>query len=488
LKLSDLVKGMLVENGIRALDPIVLGITHDSRKVQKGYLFVALKGQSFNGNHFVAQAIEKGCVGVVSEEEIPVPPEIALLVIRNLRFSMAQLAKRFHSYPNQSLKLIGITGTNGKTTTTTLVQQILSLSGHPCGLIGTVQNITGGVSMESIRTTPESTDLFSGIKQSFESGDRYVSVEVSSIGLEMSRVEGAQFAVGAFTNLTHDHLDFHGDMETYFSSKARLVRQSDKFIANADDPYGQRLKAMVPLLTLGINNEADYRISGLRLTPTNTEFDFNTPKGSFFFRSPLIGTFNVYNLGFALAIYSELGLDLVGLQPILDQLVGAKGRFEKIKIVDSQPYGILVDYAHTPDALKKICTEGKKLVPSGSRLHVLFGCGGNRDRTKRPAMAKIVSNYADVIWHTSDNPRDEDAEGILNDAAAGLDPVKLNNSSIYHRIQDRSQAVALAIANLCPGDLLIMAGKGHESYQEIKGVKHPYSDRGCAEYNLRKRL
>jgi UDP-N-acetylmuramoyl-L-alanyl-D-glutamate--2,6-diaminopimelate ligase len=487
LKLSDLVKGLHVENPKQTLDPTILGITHDSRKVNKGFLFVSLKGQSFNGNQFIAQAIEKGCVGVISEDEVSVPPEIVLLVIKNLRSIMAQLAKRFYSCPDQSLKLIGVTGTNGKTTTTTLVQQLLTLSGYSCGLIGTVENIVGGVSMDSIRTTPESTDFFSFLRQSCDTGDHYVSTEVSSIGLEMSRVEGAQFAVGAFTNLTHDHLDFHKDMESYFNSKAKLMQQSNKFIINVDDPYVQRLKTSRSALTLGMDSNADYHISGLCLSPTDTEFHFRTPKGSYFFRSPLLGRFNVYNLAFALAIYSELGLEIGRLQPVLDRLVGAKGRFERIKTPSNQTFGVLVDYAHTPDALEKICTEGKKLILSGSRLHVLFGCGGNRDKTKRSEMARIVSNHADVIWHTSDNPRDEDIESILDDAAAGLSSVIINNASSYHRIPDRSQAVEFAINDLRHGDLLILAGKGHENYQEIKGVKYPYNDKDCAEYHLGKR-
>ncbi len=470
------------------MDPNVLGITHDSRDVKKGYLYIALKGQLHDGNSFISEAIRKGCIGVISEVSTSVPDEIALLVIKNLRFHMAQLAQRFYSYPDQSLVLIGITGTNGKTTTTTIIQQILSLSGHPTGLIGTIQNIAGKIKQESIRTTPESTDFFHWLRKSLDEGDLYTSVEVSSIGLEMNRVEGVRFAIGAFTNLTHDHLDFHGDMERYFMSKLRLMNQSIKFITNIDDPYGQRIKEIGSVITLGINSKADYHVSDLIMSPTGTKFNFATPKGFYSLKSPLIGTFNVYNLAFALAIYSELGFDLDSLQPILDNLVGAKGRFEKIIISPSQPFGVLVDYAHTPDALEKICTEGKKLITGKARLHILFGCGGNRDKTKRAEMARIVSKYADVIWHTSDNPRDEDVDTILDDASVGFEFEKLHNPNIYHRIPDRSEAVTKAIEDLVEGDLLIMAGKGHETYQEIHGIKYPYNDKECAERTLRKRL
>ena len=489
MNLSQLINGLPVEDRNPGLDPEVIGITYDSRKVEKGFLFVALKGQLHNGAHFIPQAINQGCVAILVEDEIEVPPQVALLLTKNARVAMAHIARKLYAYPDQILKVIGITGTNGKTTTTTLIQQILSLSGKPCALIGTVQNISGGIRSESIRTTPESTDFLSLLKESACKGDKYASVEVSSIGIEMSRVEGVRFAIGAFTNLTHDHLDFHGDMETYFRAKSRLMEQSDKFIVNADDPYGQRIKAMGNYtISVGIDEASDYRISRIHLSPTYTEFYLHTPDDSFFFKSPLLGLFNVYNLAFALVVSAELGLSLSSLQPIIDQLVGAQGRFEKIKINTSQPFGVVVDYAHTPDALEKICTEGKKLIGSGSRLHVLFGCGGNRDRTKRSEMAMIVSKYADVIWHTSDNPRDESVDSIFQDAVAGISVTKLNNPSLYHQIADRSQAVELAIKDLRHGDLLILAGKGHENYQEIKGIKYPYNDRECAEYNLEKRL
>jgi UDP-N-acetylmuramoyl-L-alanyl-D-glutamate--2,6-diaminopimelate ligase len=290
------------------------------------------------------------------------------------------------------------------------------------------------------------------------------------------------FKVGVFTNLTQDHLDFHGTLEAYFEAKARLRNQCGRFLVNADDPYGRRLLEGGRCWSYAIDSEADYRATELELGPTGTRFRLQGLQGDFTVDSPLLGRFNAYNLLAALAACAEAGFDLNRLVPAVAQVTGAPGRLERVDC--GQPFGVMVDYAHTPDALEKLLTEGRRLLAAGKRLHVLFGCGGDRDRSKRPLMAAAVAAGADVLWHTSDNPRTEDPERILDDAAPGIPENLKRDTSRYHRNADRRESVRQALADCRPGDLLLLAGKGHEPYQEIHGVKHPYSDRSAVEAAL----
>jgi UDP-N-acetylmuramoyl-L-alanyl-D-glutamate--2,6-diaminopimelate ligase len=292
-------------------------------------------------------------------------------------------------------------------------------------------------------------------------------------------VHGALFKVGVFTNLTQDHLDYHGTLEAYFEAKARLRIQSDRFLVNVDDPYGRRLLEGGRCWGYAIDREADYRATELVLGPTGTRFRLQGLQGDFMVESPLLGRFNAYNLLAALAACAEAGFDLNRLVPAVAKVTGAPGRLERVDC--GQPFGVMVDYAHTPDALEKLLAEGRRLLVPGGRLHVLFGCGGDRDRTKRPIMAAAVAAGADVLWHTSDNPRTEDPEHILDDAAPGIPEAIRTDLTRYHRNADRRESVRQALADCRPGDLLLLAGKGHEPYQEIHGVKYPYSDRSAVE-------
>jgi UDP-N-acetylmuramoyl-L-alanyl-D-glutamate--2,6-diaminopimelate ligase len=400
---------------------------------------------------------------------------------------MALLARKLYGEPDRQLALIGVTGTNGKTTTTTLIRQLLRLAGPGCGLMGSVMNAAGDLEQAAVLTTPESPVFYRWLKASVDAGDAAVAVEVSSHSLMLARVHGARFKVGLFTNLTQDHLDFHLDMESYFQAKARLFLQSERGLVNADDEYGRRLLAADPRLrSYAVDQPADYRISDLALSPTGTSFRLATPAGGWQVRSPLLGRFNAYNLLAALAALAEAGFALEPLLAVLPGVTGAPGRLDRVDC--GQPFGVLVDYAHTPDALEKLLTEGRRLLPPGGRLHVLFGCGGSRDRSKRPIMAGIVAASADVIWHTSDNTRLEAPEPIMDDGAKGIPEALLGDPARYHRITDRALAVAAAIADCRPGDLLLLAGKGHEPYQDVMGVKHPYSDRAAVEAALQGRV
>jgi UDP-N-acetylmuramoyl-L-alanyl-D-glutamate--2,6-diaminopimelate ligase len=304
-------------------------------------------------------------------------------------------------------------------------------------------------------------------------------VEVSSHALCLGRIHGARFRVGVFTNLTQDHLDYHGTLEAYFEAKHRLVAQCERFLVNADDDWGRRLLAREDHGSYAVDRPASYRAQDVVLGPTGTTFMLHSAKGSWQVQSPLLGRFNVYNLLAALAACAEAGFDLDQLVPVVPAVTGAPGRLERVDC--GQPFGVMVDYAHTPDALEKLLAEGRRLLAPGGRLHVLFGCGGDRDRTKRPLMAAAVAASADVLWHTSDNPRTEDPERIIDDAAPGIPETLRQNAARYHRNADRRASVREALENCRPGDLLLLAGKGHEPYQEIHGIKYPYSDRMAVE-------
>ncbi|MDE3245648.1 MAG: UDP-N-acetylmuramoyl-L-alanyl-D-glutamate--2,6-diaminopimelate ligase [Acidobacteriota bacterium] len=482
MRFDELVAGLDVAETAGPLNAEIAGLTSDSREVRPGWAFVALRGGKTDGASFIPQAIAKGAVAILSESPAQVPSNIACAQIQHGRWTMAALARRFFGEPDEKLKLIGVTGTNGKTTTTTLVRQLLRGAGIGCGLIGTVMNAAGDQEEEAVRTTPESTDFYRWLRRSVDAGDRAAAVEASSHALMLGRVAGARFQVGVFTNLTQDHLDFHGDMESYLKAKWRLFEQCEKRLVNVDDPYGRRELENFEATSFAIDRPACYRASDLALGPTGTRFTLHSALGSWPIESPLLGRFNAYNLLAALASLIEAGFDLGAILPAISKITGAPGRIERIDC--GQPFGVMVDYAHTPDALEKLLTEGRRLLPEGGRLHVVFGCGGERDRAKRPLMAAVVASGADVIWHTSDNPRAEDPETILDDAMAGLPGALCSDRTRYHRNADRAEAVRQALSDCRPGDLLLLAGKGHEPYQEINGIKHPYSDRGAVEQAL----
>lgn len=487
MRFGDWTQGLEITNRRGPQDVEVVDVSSDSREIGPGGCFVALKGERHDGANFIPDVIAKGAVAVLSDGEAPVPDGIAFGVLADGRNTMALAARRLHGAPDGRLALIGVTGTNGKTTVTTLIRQLLRGSGIGCGLIGTVLNAAGDLEEEAARTTPESPAFYRWLRRSVEAGDRAVAAEVSSHALCLGRVAGARFKVGVFTNLTQDHLDFHGDMETYFAAKRGLFEHSERSLVNADDAYGRRLLAGDPAArSFAVEAPADYRAKAVELGTLGTRFELHSPQGVWPIASPLLGRFNVHNLVAALGAIAEAGFALAEVLPAIPALTGAPGRLERVDL--GQPFGVVIDYAHTPDALEKILAEGRRLLPPGGRLHVLFGCGGERDRTKRPLMAAAVAGGADVVWHSSDNPRGEDIEGILDDASPGIPAAVRADPARYHREADRAKAVAAALADCRTGDLLILAGKGHEPYQEIAGVKHPYSDRGAVEAVLKERF
>jgi len=494
---GELIEGLEHDLG-EARGPMgaeILDLTCDSREVQPGWAFVALRGEKTDGSAFVPAALERGAAAIFHQSQVAVPMDIPSAWLSSsdqtgvpndalARENMARLARRLYGAPDEDLALIGVTGTNGKTTTTMLIRQLLQGMGLGCGLVGTVSIAAGNEELEAVRTSPESPVFFRWLRKAANAGDVAVAAEVSSHALCMARVHGARFKVALFTNLTQDHLDYHGTMEAYFEAKCGLFEQSERVLVNGGDPYGQRLLAgNRGFRSYAVECVADYRAIDVRLSPTGTSFHFQSPTGGWNVESPLLGRFNAYNLLAALAVCAEAGFDLAEIIRAVPFVKGAPGRLDRVDC--GQPFGVMVDYAHTPDALEKLLAAGKDLLPPGGRLHVLFGCGGDRDRTKRPLMAAAVAKGADVLWHSSDNTRTEDPERILDDAAAGLPAELLADSARYHRIKDRALAVQEALNDCRPGDLLLLAGKGHEPYQDISGVKHPYSDRSAAEAVLR---
>ncbi|WP_306591808.1 UDP-N-acetylmuramoyl-L-alanyl-D-glutamate--2,6-diaminopimelate ligase [Geothrix sp. 21YS21S-4] len=478
MKLDALIDG--IARRYSGPDAEVTDLSSDSRDIRPGWAFLALKGEKADGAAFVPQALALGATAVISEAPLSLPEGIAGGTFTgDPRLRMAEAARRLHGAPDDRLALIGVTGTNGKTTTTTLIRQLLRGAGIGCGLVGTVLNAAGDAEEEAVRTTPESPAFYRWLRRSVEAGDAASAVEVSSHALSLGRVHGARFKVGVFTNLTQDHLDYHGTLEAYFEAKRHLADQSARFLANADDRWGRILLKADGRASYAVDRPADYRAEHVALGPTGTRFVLRTAAGTWDIHSPLLGRFNVYNLLAALAACAEAGFDLDRLAPAVPGVSGAPGRLERVDC--GQPFGVMVDYAHTPDALEKLLAEGRRLLPAGARLHVLFGCGGGRDRAKRPLMAAAVAAGADVLWHTSDNPRSEDPERILDDAAPGIPADLRADPARYHRDADRRAAVRGALADCRPGDLLLLAGKGHEPYQEIHGVKHPYSDRAAVE-------
>jgi len=482
MKLDALIEGIAQRRSGPEVE--VVDLTCDSREVRPGWAFLALQGEKVDGASFVPQALAQGAIAVITASAVAAPEGIPVCTFTgDSRLQMGELARRLQGAPDGHLALIGVTGTNGKTTTTTLIRQLLRGAGIGCGLVGTVLNAAGQLEEEADRTTPESPTFYRWLRRSVAAGDAASAVEVSSHALCLGRVHGARFKVGVFTNLTQDHLDYHGTLDAYFEAKHRLVAQCDRFLANADDPWGRGLLEREGHVSYAVDRPACYRAHGLELGPTGTRFMLHSAKGSWDVQSPLLGCFNVYNLLAALAACAEAGFDLDRLAPAARKVSGAPGRLERVDC--GQPFGVMVDYAHTPDALEKLLAEGRRLLPTGGRLHVLFGCGGDRDRAKRSLMAAAVAAGADVLWHTSDNPRTEDPERILDDAAPGIPEALRGDRARYHRNADRRESVRQALADCRPGDLLLLAGKGHEPYQEIHGVKHPYSDRAAVEAALR---
>jgi len=477
MQLKTLLSATAVRQIIGPLDRAVENIAYDSRRVQRNGMFVALRGEKSDGHEFIGQAIEKGASVIVAEREEQ-NPRATCLVVENTRTALADLAATFYGHPERKLKLAAVTGTNGKTTTTFLIKHVCENAGLRCGLIGTVRYEIGERVLPAIRTTPESLDLQELLAQIVNAGCKAAAMEVSSHALAQDRTRGLEWNVAVFTNLTQDHLDFHGTMKSYFESKMKLFtglgnqkrKRKPIAIVNIDDRYGEQLldkiDKRITVITYGMGLRADFRASNYRVESSGTSYQLDAGGKSYLVRVPLIGRFNVTNSMAALAAVSALGINLRDAVFSLGKSPQVPGRLELVPA--KRQFQVFVDYAHTPDALGNVLKTLRELEPD--RLIAVFGCGGNRDRQKRPLMAEIVDRHADYAIVTSDNPRKENPDTIVAEIEKGF------RSTHYEKIVDRTQAINRAIELARPHDIVLIAGKGHENYQEFADHTLPFDD------------
>jgi UDP-N-acetylmuramoyl-L-alanyl-D-glutamate--2,6-diaminopimelate ligase len=490
MDLCEVIEGVDVLRLSGRTDPQVLSVAYDSRKATPGALFFALPGEKADGAEFAGDAIARGAIAVASSQARPASIERNItwvqLAAGKERRALATAAANFYRHPANSLQLVGVTGTNGKTTTAFLIDSILRSSGYTTGLVGTTGYRTPKGARSGANTTPESLDLQQMFAEVRDAGGTHAVLETSSHALAMDRLWGCHFAVAVFTNLTRDHLDYHKTFENYFEAKRRLFEGTGAgapgvAVINADDSYASRLEGLADrTLTYGLTNSPDISAKKFALTFNGLEFTAQTPLGKMEIRSPLVGRINVYNI--LAAIGAAIGLDIPADQIIsgIAGLDAVPGRFQRID--EGQPFLVVVDYAHTDDALRNLIATARELSGAG-RIITLFGAGGDRDRTKRPLMGEAAGSLSDLVVLTSDNPRSEDPLRVINDVVVGL-----QKANARYRIEpDREKALAIAIDEARAGDIVLLAGKGHETSQVLRDRTIEFDDREKAREILRRK-
>lgn len=469
----------------------ITGIETDSRKVKPGDLFICLPGHTVDGHDYADKAAQLGAAALVVQRKL----EIALpqIVVKDCRHAMAVFADYYYGFPSHRLKLIGVTGTNGKTTTTYLVERIMNDFGQHTGIIGTIQMRYGGRTFDMSRTTPDALELQQSLHAMAEHGATCCVMEVSSHALEQGRVKGCRFRTAIFTNLTQDHLDYHKTMEEYRAAKGLFFsRMGNEFsdspeerqyaVLNEDDEASAYFRKLTSaeVITYGLRDSADVYASNIEVTAKGTSFHVRTFAGETDIRLKMVGKFNVYNALAAIAATLAEGVPLERIKSSLEAMPGVAGRVEAVD--EGQPFAVIVDYAHTPDGLENVLKTVKEFAKG--RIFCVFGCGGDRDRTKRPVMGRIAAEYADYLLVTSDNPRTEDPYRILQDIEQGLTD-RGSGRETYELIVDRRTAIQKAIEMASPDDVVLIAGKGHETYQTIQGVNYDFDDRLVAKEAIR---
>ena len=465
MKLRDLIEN----NAVTAIgDTEISSVTDDTRKVTEGSLFVCVKGGSFDGHTAAKEMLEKGAAAVVCERDLGLGDR--QILTDNSRKLYGQICSAWFGHPERRMKMIGVTGTNGKTTITNVIKHILTKNGRKTGLVGTIQNEIGDEVLHTDNTTPMTYDFMQLLAKMADAGCEYVVMEVSSFGLCQYRIGASYFDVAVFTNLTHDHLDYHKDMEDYYQAKKMLFDICDTAIINADDDYGKRLYGEVSCkkLSFSVKENADYYADGIKIKSTGSSFWFCSGDKSHLIKTRMPGAFNVSNITAAIAACLEEGLSIDNIIPAIEEYNGVKGRCEVIPT--GRDFTVICDYAHTPDAIENILRSVKEYTEND--LICLFGCGGNRDAAKRPKMARAAAKYADKLIITSDNPRNEDPEAIIKDILAGIDNSPVN----YDVVTDRREAIYHALKIAEKGDIIVLAGKGHEDYQILAGMEHIHFD------------
>jgi len=472
------------------VDVDIRAVAYDSRKVTPGALFFALQGEKEDGNRYAPNALERGAIAIASEQKRPSGITENIAWIEMLpgaqRRVLATVGAKFYGQPANALQLVGVTGTNGKTTTTYLIDSVLRAAGKKTGLIGTIGYRTPRGSRDAVNTTPESLDLQQMFTEIRDEGGSAVAMETSSHALAMDRLWGCHFAAAVFTNLTRDHLDYHKTFEEYFAAKRRLFEgtgagPADVAIVNTDDPYGHQLEGLaVRTLPYGLKNGAEITTKKYQLAFSGLEFTAQTPAGKIEVQSKLVGKINVYNILAAIGAGIALQIPNAAIERGIQELESVPGRFERI--AEGQPFLVIVDYAHTDDALRNLISTARELCPE-NRVITVFGAGGDRDRTKRPLMGEAAGNLSDMVVLTSDNPRSEDPLRIINDVLVGLQ----KTGKKYRVEAERGKAIEIALDEAQPGDIVLLAGKGHEAYQILKEGTIEFDDRQVARQKLRER-
>ena len=449
-------------------DVEITSITNDSRKVENGTLFFCIEGTKTDGHKFAPNAADKGAAAVVAEHNVGVDCQV---IVPNTHLAYAKACSAFYGNPKDSLKLIGVTGTNGKTTTSYLVKSMLEHMGKKVGLIGTIQNMIGDLVIPAEITTPDAAELHSLLRRMVDAGCEYAVMEVSSHALDQDRVAGMHYASAVFTNLTQDHLDYHGTMENYIAAKRKLFTMTDVAVANKDDLYYNNMVSGItcPAVTYAVNADADWRAENIEYLPGGTKFTLTGRNMSEHVATVTPGRFSVYNALAAASCMLSLGFECKQVCAALSEAPGVKGRAEVVPT--GRDFTVIIDYAHTPDGVANILSAMNEIKTG--RLVTLFGCGGDRDRTKRPIMGKIAADMSDYCIVTSDNPRTEQPNAIISDILEGMKDTK----TPYTVIENRRQAIFFAVKNAQPNDVIVLAGKGHETYQIIGTVKNHFDER-----------
>jgi UDP-N-acetylmuramoyl-L-alanyl-D-glutamate--2,6-diaminopimelate ligase len=487
-RLSELLRGIALYSTAPTLEPSIVQVANDSRKVQPGALFVAVQGVATNGNLFATEAVSRGAIAVLSADPVPAdwPAEVPWVQVVEPRKALATVAANFYGQPASALQLIGVTGTNGKTTTTSLIESILHAAGAKTGLFGTIAYRTPSRTFPAPNTTPESLDLQSFFAEIREQRGKYAIMEASSHALALDRLWGCHFAAAVFTNLTRDHIDFHKTFDNYFDAKRRLFEGTgagapDVAVINTDDEWGKKLSGLAKqTLTYGLQSEPDLTAKKFQLSFSGLNFLAQTPSGRIQVRARLVGRINVYNILAAIGAAQGLGISNEIIEKGIDNLQAVAGRFQRVD--QGQPFLVVVDYAHTDDALENLIRTARELSSKG-RIITLFGCGGSRDRTKRPIMGETSGRLSDLSILTSDNPREEDPLKIISDIVVGMQ----KSAGKYLIEADRAKAIRLAIEEARAGDIVLLAGKGHEEYQVFADHTIHFDDREEARKALRDR-
>ncbi|HEU4388228.1 MAG TPA: UDP-N-acetylmuramoyl-L-alanyl-D-glutamate--2,6-diaminopimelate ligase [Blastocatellia bacterium] len=489
MKLSDLANQIAATATAGELNVDAADVTHDSRECLAGWIFVAIRGDSSDGHSFIRQAVERGAVAVISERQEPERAAPAWIQVRDARAALATAAAVLHGWPARSLKLVGVTGTNGKTTTAHLIDSIIRSAEGTSAIIGTIRHRVGQRVVEAQHTTPEASTTQRLLAEAVAAGCRSAVMEVSSHSIELHRADALGFEAAVFTNLTRDHLDYHRTMENYFAAKRKLFDGTlgsapKSSIINSDDEYGRRLAKMSTgnLTTYGLSESADVRTRSFDLAASGLRFVAETPAGKVEIESRLVGRPHVYNILAAVGAGLALGFEPGGIQEGIAKCTAVPGRFERVVLngAGDPGFAVVVDYAHTDDALKNVLQTARELVREPGRLITVFGCGGNRDRTKRAPMGETAARLSDIIFVTSDNPRGENPVAIINDIEIGL----MRTGRPYLKLPDRRQAIFRAMKEARPGDIVVIAGKGHETYQVIGDQKQHFDDREVAREAL----